>query len=77
MARMPSPTWSRVAVPDVARRIALLGLGVTVAAQFFVLYVPQPPTTPLFPYADKVIHARSSRRPSCWPCSPGCRRGLL
>lgn len=57
MTRMPSPTWSRVAVPDVARRMALLGLGVTVAAQFFVLYVPQPPTTPMFPYADKVIHA--------------------
>lgn len=57
MTRMPSPLANAVAVPEIARRVALLGLGVTLAAQFFILYVPQAPGTPLFPQSDKVIHA--------------------
>ncbi|MCA0337606.1 MAG: VanZ family protein [Actinobacteria bacterium] len=42
--------------PELLRRLALLGLGLTVAAHFYVLYAPQPPGTPMFPHADKVLH---------------------
>lgn len=60
MTRMPSapvPSPSALARAEWLRRLALLGLGVAVAAHLFVLYVPQPPGIPLFPGADKLVHA--------------------
>ncbi|CCH71203.1 MAG: VanZ family protein [Dermatophilaceae bacterium] len=43
--------------PELLRRLGTMGLGMTVAAQFFVLYDPAPSGGPSFPFSDKVIHA--------------------
>ena len=45
------------ALPDTVRRLVLLGLGITVAAQFYGLYAPEAPGGLGFPHSDKVMHA--------------------
>jgi hypothetical protein len=45
------------ALPDTVRRIVLMGLGFTVAAQFYGLYAPEAPGGLGFPHSDKVVHA--------------------
>jgi len=39
------------------RRLLLLGFGIAVGVQAYVLYVPKMPGTLRFPQADKVVHA--------------------
>lgn len=51
--RMPSAP----ALPDLVRRVVLLGLGITVAAQLFSLYAPEAPGGLDVPHSDKLVHA--------------------